>query len=419
MTAVRVWIGLVLAATVISSTTTGTAEGTTHPCAGAPAAPFVDVKRRSKHAKAIDCAYWYRAMRDRGGVDRFRPRQAVRRDLAATTVFRVLAGTERGLPRPGWVFDDLDGNRHRRRIERLAAAGVVDIPRSRLFHPEWKLNRAKAAVYVLRAYRYATRSERESAPDAFEDDDGHRYEAAINEAAALGLVTGRTATGFAPDERISRAELASFTAGLIRRLGADGELELRTRRYEARVRRLPKGTRNLMRDRSWEPGCPVPMKDLRALELVHRGMRGGRRWGVLVVHRDVADELVGAFRDIYRDRFRIRKMRLVDRYGADDGRSMAADNTSAFNCRYISGTTRWSLHAYGLAVDINPVRNPYVDGSIVEPEAGRDYLDRDDVRHGMIVRPGPVLDAFGSIGWGWGGDWSSVKDYQHLSSTGR
>jgi len=108
----------------------------------------------------------------------------------------------------------------------------------------------------------------------------------------------------------------------------------------------------------------------------------------------------------------------VDRFDADDRESMRHDNTSAFNCRYVAGTTTWSQHAFGRAIDINPVENPYVDGSHVSPPRGRRYLDRSDVRPGMIVRGDVVLRVFRRIGWGWGGDWSFVKDYQHFSANG-
>jgi hypothetical protein len=98
---------------------------------------------------------------------------------------------------------------------------------------------------------------------------------------------------------------------------------------------------------------------------------------------------------------------------------MAADNTSAFNCRVVAGTTTWSQHAYGRAVDVNPVRNPYVRDGGVDPPGGAAYTDRSDVRPGMLVEAGAVVDAVDRIGWGWGGRWSSGRDLQHLSRTGR
>ncbi|MDQ3430804.1 MAG: M15 family metallopeptidase, partial [Actinomycetota bacterium] len=144
----------------------------------------------------------------------------------------------------------------------------------------------------------------------------------------------------------------------------------------------------------------------------------GRGW--LVVHADVATDVVRAFRHLYAKEFPIRSLRLIDRYGGDDAKSMEANNSSAFNCRTVSGTSTWSQHSYGRAIDINPVQNPYVRGSVVQPDRGRRYLDRDDVRRGMIVQPGPVRWAFVKlIDWRWGGNWSSSKDYQHFSANGR
>ena len=124
-------------------------------------------------------------------------------------------------------------------------------------------------------------------------------------------------------------------------------------------------------------------------------------------------------RRLYRLRFPIRRMRLVDAYGADDHRSMAADNTSAFNCRLVAGTSRWSEHAYGHAIDVNPIENPYVtsDG-YVSPPAGGPYVDRSRRAKGLIHRRGPVVAAFAEGGWEWGGNWSWPKDYQHFSAGG-
>jgi hypothetical protein len=97
---------------------------------------------------------------------------------------------------------------------------------------------------------------------------------------------------------------------------------------------------------------------------------------------------------------------------------MEANNTSAFNCRFVSGTTRWSQHAYGRAIDINPVRNPYVDGSYVSPTAGAPYADRMKHRIGMIHAGDKVVRAFADENWKWGGYWSPYQDYMHFSRTG-
>jgi hypothetical protein len=170
---------------------------------------------------------------------------------------------------------------------------------------------------------------------------------------------------------------------------------------------------------SWRPGCPVPLGDLRLLTLRHWGFDGRVRAGRLVVHRDVARDLVGVFRRLYDARFPIRRMRLVDAYGADDFRSIEADNTSAFNCRFVDGTSRWSEHAYGRAIDVNPLENPYVSGGRTSHRRSVPYLDRTRRRPGMAVEGGPLVRAFDAIGWGWGGRWSSPVDYQHFSASGR
>lgn len=168
---------------------------------------------------------------------------------------------------------------------------------------------------------------------------------------------------------------------------------------------------------SWRQGCPVPRWKLRYLTVSYVTYRGAARQGELVVHRSEAQDIVSVFETLYDARFRIHRMRLVDDYQGSDAASMAADNTSAFNCRRVSGTSRWSQHAYGRAIDINPVRNPYVDGDRVAPTAGEAYVDRRPLRKGMVNRA--VRDAFTAIGWSWGGLWKDPVDYQHFSSTGR
>ena len=188
--------------------------------------------------------------------------------------------------------------------------------------------------------------------------------------------------------------------------------------FTGSVSRIDPNTRRLMVGSSWHAGCPTPLRDLRLVRVTYRGFDDRPRHGRLAVHLRWADEILVVFRRLYREGFPIRRVRLVDRFDADDRKSMRHDNTSAFNCRYVAGTTTWSQHAFGRAIDINPVENPYVDGSHVSPLRGRRYLDRSDVRPGMIVRGEVVLRAFRRIGWGWGGDWSSAKDYQHFSANG-
>jgi len=170
--------------------------------------------------------------------------------------------------------------------------------------------------------------------------------------------------------------------------------------------------------RSWRPGCPVPLEDLRYVTVSHRTFEGTTAVGELVVHADVADGLVTVFADLYRQGYPIRQMRLVDEFAADDDASMAADNTSAFNCRAVTGGSGWSEHAFGRAIDVNPVENPYVSGSFVAPPAGRAFLGRPD-QPGVLHAGDPAVSAFAARGWQWGGLWRRPVDYQHFSTTGR
>ena len=171
---------------------------------------------------------------------------------------------------------------------------------------------------------------------------------------------------------------------------------------------------------SWRPGCPVPLRDLRVVTATHRGFDGRDRTGRLIVHRDVATAMLGVLRRLYADGFPIRRMVPIDAYGGSDFRSIEADNTSAFNCRFVDGTSRYSEHAYGRAIDVNPIENPYVtrSGTTSHP-ASRSYLRRTPFRPGMAAEGHALVRAFDVIGWGWGGRWSGVKDYQHFSASGR
>jgi D-alanyl-D-alanine carboxypeptidase len=170
---------------------------------------------------------------------------------------------------------------------------------------------------------------------------------------------------------------------------------------------------------SWRPGCPVSLRDLRVLTASHWGFDGRIHRGRLIVHEDVAREVLGVLRRLHAARFPIRRMVPVDAYGGSDFRSIEADNTSAFNCRVVEGTSRWSEHAYGRAIDVNPIENPYVSDGRTSHRASVPYLDRTRRRPGMAYEGGALVEAFRAIGWGWGGDWSGVKDYQHFSASGR
>jgi hypothetical protein len=186
--------------------------------------------------------------------------------------------------------------------------------------------------------------------------------------------------------------------------------------YEPHVERVSAG----QLPHSWRPGCPVRPAQLRRIRFGYWGFDGRVHRGALVVNVRVTAEVVTVFRRLYRARFPLRRVRPVDAYGGNDERSLAADNTAGFNCRYAvaPGPKRWSVHAYGEAIDVNPIENPYLEGGRVHPRAGRPFLDRSRVRPGMATAAGALVRAFASVGWHWGGRWSGSPDYQHFSATG-
>lgn len=170
---------------------------------------------------------------------------------------------------------------------------------------------------------------------------------------------------------------------------------------------------------SWHAGCPVALEDLRLVTVSYWGFDSRTHTGELVVHADHAEPIAGVMETLYTARFPIERMSLVDVYAGDDDASMAANNTSAFNCREVSRRPGvWSQHAFGTAIDINPVQNPYIlrDGTVLPPGAVTDRSAHDP---GLITDGGVVVQAFAEIGWGWGGSWTGVIDYQHFSASGR
>jgi D-alanyl-D-alanine carboxypeptidase len=190
--------------------------------------------------------------------------------------------------------------------------------------------------------------------------------------------------------------------------------------FRGSVTPLPASLRETMTGRSWHRGCPVALSGLSLVRARHWGFDGRVHTGRLVVARDVAQPVLDVLRRLYAARFPIRRMVPVDAYGASDFRSIEADNTSGFNCRFVDGTTRWSEHSYGRAIDLNPIENPYVTGAgTTSHPASRRYLRRSPYRPGMAVEGGVVVSAFDAVGWGWGGRWSGDHDYQHFSASGR
>lgn len=158
--------------------------------------------------------------------------------------------------------------------------------------------------------------------------------------------------------------------------------------------------------------CAQPA-DLRAVNLTHWGYDGAVHEGRLIVAASEAENVAAIFGDLYAARFPIQRIVPVDQYGADDQASMRANNTSGYNCRTVAGSSSLSNHAFGLAVDVNPLHNPYVKGGTVDPPEGAPWADRSNQRPGMIYGGDAVVTAFGARGWSWGGNWNS-PDYQHF-----
>lgn len=170
---------------------------------------------------------------------------------------------------------------------------------------------------------------------------------------------------------------------------------------------------------TWVPGCPVAATDLSWVRVTFVGFEGLRHTGELLVNRSVAPQVVQVFEQLYADRFPLEEMRITRRDELDAPPTGDGNDTGAFACRATRGSTTYSQHAYGLAIDVNPFQNPYVKGDVVLPELASSYLERGWRRPGMITPDGPVVRAFASIGWTWGGTWSSLKDLQHFSANGR
>jgi D-alanyl-D-alanine carboxypeptidase len=188
-------------------------------------------------------------------------------------------------------------------------------------------------------------------------------------------------------------------------------------RFRSAVRPIGPAARARM-GATWKPGCPVGLDDLRYVTVSFRGFDGRAHTGELVVHRRVAAQVVEVFARLYRARFPIEEMRLVTGADLEAHPSGDGNNTAAFVCRPARQQTRWSAHAHGLAVDVNPFQNPYRRGDLVLPELASAYEDRSRARPGMIRRGDVVTSAFADIGWTWGGSWRSQKDYMHFSATG-
>ncbi|MGN9910023.1 M15 family metallopeptidase [Phytohabitans sp. LJ34] len=186
-------------------------------------------------------------------------------------------------------------------------------------------------------------------------------------------------------------------------------------RFHATVQAVPA---SVLARSSWSKGCPVAAADLRYVTVGFRGFDGRAHTGELLVNRRAADDLVTVFRRLFAADFPIERMRISSAADMKAPPTGDGNTTEAFACRPVRGQTAWSQHAYGLAVDLNPFQNPYHKGKVVLPELATAYLDRAKTRPGMVRPGGPAVQAFAAIGWPWGGDYRSLKDYMHFSASG-
>ena len=169
---------------------------------------------------------------------------------------------------------------------------------------------------------------------------------------------------------------------------------------------------------SWSPDCPVTVDELAYVTVSHMGFDGVVHTGELLVNASVAEDVVAVFGQLYEVGFPIEQMRVIRAEEIDAPPTGDGNETTSFVCRPAVGSNRWSQHAFGLAIDINPFHNPYLKGNLVLPELATAYTNRMDLRPGMIVRSDVVTEAFTGIGWGWGGNRNSLEDWMHFSRSG-
>ena len=173
-----------------------------------------------------------------------------------------------------------------------------------------------------------------------------------------------------------------------------------------------------IKGKSFKDDCTTLREDLRYLRVLHFNKEGELKEGELVCHKSIANDLLAIFRELYRSKYPIERMVLIDEYEADDEASMRANNSSAFNFRFISGTRRLSKHSQGMAIDINPLYNPYIrqknGHTLVSPAGAEAYTDRTKDFPYKIVKDDLCCRLFKKYGFEWGGDWKNSKDYQHF-----
>lgn len=185
--------------------------------------------------------------------------------------------------------------------------------------------------------------------------------------------------------------------------------------FKSKISTIPSVIATRMQQQTWHPGCPVALNHLAYIQLSYWGFDKRTHRGTLIVNKDLAAEVVAIFKVLYQHKFPMQRMELLDVFHGDDLASMSANNTSAFNCREVTGRPgEYSQHSYGRAIDINPLLNPYVQGNKVLPIGGTRSMDRHSPAPGKIVNGDVVYQEFHKHGWDWAGNWFDVHDYQHF-----
>ena len=186
-------------------------------------------------------------------------------------------------------------------------------------------------------------------------------------------------------------------------------------RFKSSINPISSEIKAQMLKYTWHPTCPVTLNDLSEVKLIYWGFDHKPHQGELIVNKALAKEIVAIFKELYHHRFPIQRMELMDAFKGDDMQAMNANNTSAFNCREVTGQPGvFSQHSYGRAIDINTLINPYVKGNQVLPEAGKVYANRSTNYPGKITKNSFIYNTFQKYNWNWGGDWDDLKDYQHF-----
>lgn len=182
----------------------------------------------------------------------------------------------------------------------------------------------------------------------------------------------------------------------------------------------PKLKAKMIAGNSWQEGCPVHTDELRYLRMTYIDFNGEDQVGELIVHKEIAEEMIQILGEMYAVGYPIRQMRLISDFDGNDWQSIEADNTSAFNCRKATGSKKWSNHAYGKAIDMNPIENPYISRKgYISHKASQKYRqrvheDNSPEDRAVLLKDDPVTKILKSYGYHWGGDWKTVKDYQHF-----